>query len=210
MGAGSAARVADRRWSARRFSLTSLMAALRPLFRDLDPSLLFHALGQETYLLPIGDKGGIGLDVGNIHDVHGLLRAEELVGLLLAVAGVLAHHQVARLDVGADAPQLEAVEALDERTGVVGDVLLHLVRGPVGAGAESHRDASGGHDDFLGHVEAERTHDLCGGTGLLLVEHLLDAPGVDVGDHVVEVVGARRAVLLHKERVLEHLPHRCQ
>ena len=127
------------------------------------------------------------MHVGNIHDVHVLLRGKELVGLLLAIAGVLADYQVARLDVGADLAQLKAGKALDERASVARQVLLDFVGCPVGTRAQAHGDAVAGKHDLLGHVHTERTDDLGGLAGLLLVEHLLNTAAVDVGGDKIQV-----------------------
>ena len=80
---------------------------------------LFLDLGSELFDLGLpGHERRLVVHVGDIHDVHVLLRGKELIGLLLAVASVLADYQVARLDVGADLAQLKAGKALDERAGV--------------------------------------------------------------------------------------------
>ena len=148
--------------------------------------------------------------VGNIHDVHVLLRGKKLVGLLLAIAGVLAHHQVARLNVGADLAQLKAGKALDKRTGVAGQVLLDLIGCPIGTRAQTHGDTVAGKYDLLGHVDAERTDDLGGLAGLLLVEHLLNAAAVDVGGDKVQVGRGLGTVVLRQEHVAVHLAHGAQ
>ena len=148
--------------------------------------------------------------VGNIHDVHVLLRGKKLVGLLLAVAGVLAHHQVARLNVGADLAQLKAGKALDERAGVARQVLLDLIGCPIGTRAQAHGNTVTGKYDLLGHVHAERTDDLGGLAGLLLVEHLLNTAAMDVGGHKVQIGRGLGAIVLRQEHVAVHLAHGAQ
>ena len=138
------------------------------------------------------------------------MRGKELVGLFLAVAGVLTHHQVTRLNVGADLAQLKAGKALDERTGVARQVLLDLVRCPVGTRAQAHRDAIAGKHDLLGHVDAERTDDLGGLAGLLLVEHLLNTAAVDVGGDKIQVGRRLGAIVLRQEHIAVHLAHGAQ
>ena len=138
------------------------------------------------------------------------MRGKELVGLLLAIAGVLAHHQVARLDVRADLAQLKAGKALDERAGVARQMLLDLVGCPVGTRAQAHGDTVAGKYDLLGHVDAERTDNLGGLAGLLLVEHLLNTAAVDVGGHKVQVGRGLGAIVLRQEHIAVHLAHGAQ
>ena len=147
------------------------------------------------------------MHVGNIHDVHVLLRGKKLVGLLLAIAGVLAYHQVTRLDVGADLTQLKAGKALDKRTSVARQVLLDLVRCPIGTRAQTNGNAVTGKHDLFGHVHAERAHDLGGLASLLLVEHLLNAAAMDVGGHKVQVGRGLGAIVLRQEHIAVHLAH---
>lgn len=155
--------------------------SLQALGRNLDAAL-FLDLGGKLFNLGLpGHERRLIVHVGDIHDVHVLLRGKELVGLLLAIAGVLAYHQVTRLNVGADLAQLKAGKALDERAGVAGQMLLDLVGRPVGTRAQAHGNAVAGEHNLLGHVDAERAHDLGGLAGLLLVEHLLNTAAVDVG-----------------------------
>ena len=148
--------------------------------------------------------------IGNIHDVHVLLRCKELVGLLLAIAGVLAHHQVTRLNVGANLAQLKAGKALDERAGIARQVLLDLIGCPIGTRAQTHGDTVAGEHNFLGHVDAERTDDLGGLAGLLLVEHLLNTAAVDVGGDKIQVGRGLGAIVLRQEHVAVHLAHGTQ
>ena len=150
------------------------------------------------------------MHVGNIHDVHVLLRGKKLISLLLAIAGVLAHHQVTRLNVGADLAQLKAGKALDKRTGVARQVLLDLVRCPVGTRAQAHRNTVTGKYDLLGHVDAERAHDFGGLAGLLLVEHLLNAAAVDVGGDKIQVGRGLGTIILRQEHIAVHLAHGTQ
>ena len=150
------------------------------------------------------------MHVGNIHDVHVLLRGKELVGLLLAIAGVLAYHQVTRLNVGADLAQLKAGKALDKRTGVARQVLLDLIGCPIGTRAQAHGDAVTGKYDLLGHVDAERTDDLGGLAGLLLVEHLLNTAAMDVGGDKIQVGRRLGAIVLCQEHIAVHLAHGAQ
>ena len=148
--------------------------------------------------------------VGNIHDVHVLLRGKKLVGLLLAIAGVLAYHQVARLNVGADLTQLKAGKALDKRTSVARQVLLDLVGRPIGTRAQTNGNAVAGEHNLLGHVDAEAAHDLGGLAGLLLVEHLLNTAAVDVGGDKIQVGRGLGAIVLRQEHIAVHLAHGAQ
>lgn len=135
---------------------------------------------------------------------------QKLVGLLLAIAGVLAYHQVTRLNVGADLAQLKAGKALDKRTSVARQVLLDLVRCPIGTRAQTNGNAVTGKHDLLGHVDAERAHDLGGLASLLLVEHLLNAAAMDVGGHKVQIGRGLGAVVLRQVHIPVHLAHSAQ
>ena len=183
---------------------------LQTLRRNRDAALFLN-LGSKLFNLGLpGHERRLVVHVGNIHDVHVLLRGKKLVGLLLAITGVLAYHQVTRLDVGADLTQLKAGKALDKRTSVARQVLLDLVRCPIGTRAQTNGNAVTGKHDLLGHVHAERTDDLGGLAGLLLVEHLLNAAAVDVGGHKVQVGRRLGAIVLRQEHVPVHLAHGAQ
>ena len=128
---------------------------LQTLRRNRDAALFLDLGGELLDLGLPGHERRLVVYVGNIHDVHVLLRGKELVGLLLTVAGVLAYHQVTRLNVGADLAQLKAGKALDKRTGVARQVLLDLIGCPIGTRAQAHGNAVTGKHDLLGHVHAE-------------------------------------------------------
>ena len=183
---------------------------LEALGCNLDAALVLN-LGREFLDLGLpGHERRLVVHVGNIHDVHVLLRGKELIGLLLAIAGVLAYHQVTRLNVGADLTQLKAGKALDKRAGVARQVLLDLVRCPIGTRAQTNGNTVTGKHDLLGHVHAERAHDLGGLAGLLLVEHLLNTAAVDVGGHKVQVGRGLGAIVLRQEHIAVHLAHGAQ
>ena len=192
------------------FLVDGMDGSLQTLGRNRDAAL-FLDLSSKLFDLGFpGHERRLVVYVGNIHDVHVLLRGKELVGLLLAIAGVLAHHQVARLNVGADLAQLKAGKALDERAGVARQMLLDLVGRPVGTRAQAHRNAVTGKYDLLGHVDAERTDDLGGLAGLLLVEHLLNTAAVDVGGDKIQVGRGLGAIVLRQEHIAVHLAHGAQ
>ena len=65
---------------------------LQTLRRDRDAALFLDLGGEFLDLGLPGHERRLVVHVGNIHDVHVLLRGKELVGLLLAIAGVLAYH----------------------------------------------------------------------------------------------------------------------
>ena len=136
--------------------------------------------------------------------------AKKLVGLLLAIAGVLAYHQVTRLNVGADLAQLKAGKALDERTSVARQVLLDLIGCPIGTRAQAHGNSVTGKHNLLGHVDAEAANNLGGLAGFLLVEHLLNAAAVDVGGDKIQVGRGLGAIVLRQEHVAVHLAHGAQ
>ena len=184
--------------------------SLQTLGRNLDAALFLDLGGEFLDLGLPGHERRLVVHVGNIHDVHVLLRCKELVGLLLAIAGVLAYHQVTRLNVGADLAQLKAGKALDKRTGVARQVLLDPIGCPIGTRAQTHGDTVAGKYDLLGHVHAERTHDLGGLASLLLVEHLLNAAAMDVGGHKVQVGRGLGAIVLRQEHIAVHLAHGAQ
>ena len=183
---------------------------LQTLRRNRDATLFLN-LGGELFNLGLpGHERRLVVHVGNIHDVHVLLRGKKLVGLLLAIAGVLAYHQVTRLNIGADLTQLKAGKTLDKRTSVARQVLLDLVRCPIGTRAQTNGNAVTGKHDLLGHVHAERAHDFGGLASLFLVEHLLNAAAMDVGGHKVQVGRGLGAVVLRQEHVPVHLAHGAQ
>ena len=183
---------------------------LQTLRRNLDVTLFLDLGGELLDLGLPGHERRLVVYVGNIHDVHVLLRGKELVGLFLAVAGVLTHHQVTRLNVGANLAQLKAGKALDKRTGVARQVLLNLVRCPVGTRAQTHRDTVAGEHDLLGYVDAEAANNLGGLAGLLLVEHLLNTAAVDVGGDKIQVGRGLGAIVLRQEHIAVHLAHGAQ
>ena len=154
--------------------------------------------------------GVLVADMRHVHDVHGLELGELLVGLLLAIAGVLANHKVGALDVGAHATQLEAHEALDERAGVARHVPLGILGRPLGTSAEANLHGARGSHDLLGHVEAEAADDLLGVALAAAVHHLADAAGVQVCGNAVQVGRGRRSVLLREKHGLVHLAHNAQ
>lgn len=89
-------------------------------------------------------------------------------------------------------------------------MLLDLVGRPVGTRAQAHRNAVTGKYDLLGHVDAERTDDLGGLAGLLLVEHLLNTATVDVGGDKIQVGRGLGAIILRQEHIAVHLAHGAQ
>lgn len=89
-------------------------------------------------------------------------------------------------------------------------MLLDLIGCPIGTRAQTHGDTVAGEHNFLGHVDAERTDDLGGLAGLLLVEHLLNAAAVDVGGHKVQVGRGLGTIVLRQEHVAVHLAHGTQ
>ena len=184
--------------------------SLQALGRNLDAALFLDLGGELLDLGLPGHERRLVVYVGNIHDVHVLLRGKELVSFLLAIAGVLAYHQVTRLNVGADLAQLKAGKALDKRAGVARQVLLDLIGCPIGTRAQTHGDTVAGEHNLLGHVDAERAHDLGGLAGLLLVEHLLNTAAVDVGGDKIQVGRGLGAIVLRQEHIAVHLAHGAQ
>ena len=183
---------------------------LQTLGRNLDATLFLDLGGEFLDLGLPGHERRLVVHVGNIHYVHVLLRGKELVGLLLTVAGVLAYHQVTRLNVGADLTQLKAGKALDKRTGVARQMLLDLIGCPIGTRAQTHGDTVAGENNLLGHVDAEAANNLGGLAGLLLVEHLLNAAAVDVGGDKIQVGRGLGAIVLRQEHIAVHLAHGTQ
>ena len=166
---GRALRVALSRCRARRLSLTSMIAA-QVLGGQRAAAHLFE-LGDQPLDLRAPERAVLRpLHLRQLHDVHGGHLGEQLVRLLLAVAGGLADDQVGDFSVGADLAQLEAHGRLDEGAGVLGQQPLDLAVGPLGAGAEPDAWPAQGADDLLGHVEAERPDD--GAAGRLVVRRV--------------------------------------
>lgn len=89
-------------------------------------------------------------------------------------------------------------------------MLLDLIGCPIGTRAQAHGDTVAGENNLLGHVDAERTDDLGGLAGLLLVEHLLNTAAVDVGGHKVQVGRGLGAIVLRQEHIAVHLAHGAQ
>jgi hypothetical protein len=80
---------------------------------------------------------------------------ECLVGLLLAVAGVLTHDQIAAFEVGADLLQVEAEEGLDQRAGVARQVAFGVLCAEIGSCAQPHVNAIFREHQLFGHEHAK-------------------------------------------------------
>ena len=125
------------------------------------------------------------LHLRDFHDVDRGIIAEDLVGLLLAVAGRFPHHQIAGFDVGAEARQLETDEGFDQGAGISGQDLLGGLFSGFRPGAKPHLNRIYRQHDFLGDKHAEGADDfLSGSFGVL---QFLDPEAVHFGEHEVEV-----------------------
>jgi hypothetical protein len=96
-----------------------------------------------------------GLLLRHLHDVGGVILGQELVHLLLAVAGGLPDDEIAGLDVRTGAAHLEPEGGLDQGAGIARQHLLRIRDGELRAGAEPHRYGAGGQDQVLGDEDAE-------------------------------------------------------
>ncbi len=155
---------------------------------DLSSRKLLEARSQAAHLFPPQAAVGVRLTLRQLHHVHGLEVIQDLVVFLLAVAGGLAHQQVAGLDVRAYLGQLETQRGLDEGADVTGQVLLGLLGGDLGPGTEAHADAAGGDDQLLRHVGAEGPDHRA--PRFPVIDQFLDAQPVDLGEHEIEVFHA--------------------
>ena len=122
--------------------------------------------------------------VRQFEDVHRPRLGHQLVHLLLAVAGGLAHHQVGHFEKRVAAKQVVAVGRLDQRAEIGGQVLLGGGNGFRRAAAEADRHAAGRHDQLARRVLAEDAHHRP--AGLLRRRRIL----VTMLDHAIEP-GAR-------------------
>ncbi len=144
----------------------------------------------QDFRLPQLPVAGL-LHLGDFHDIDRGVLVEDFVGLLLAVAGGFAHHQVAGFDEGAEAGQLKAHEGFDQGAGVAGQDLFGGLLADFGAGAEAHVNGVGGQDQFLRHEDAEGADHLAAlGLGVL---QFLDAQAVHFGEDEVQVFHALEA-----------------
>ena len=117
--------------------------------------LLEALLEQAALLAPAGALVGALAALRQVQDMHRLEVGEQLVHLLLAVAGGLADDQVGEVRERALLRVGEAVGRLDERAEVGGQDLLGVGDDLVGCAAEAHGRGAGGVDDLHGRVAAE-------------------------------------------------------
>ena len=158
-------------------------------------------------LLEVGDLIGplgdvlLALHLGHVHDVDRGLLGHDLVGLLLAVAGGLAHEEVGDAEEGAGLADERAHGGLDQRAGGLGEDLLAVGDPELRAAAQAGHDAVGCDDDLVGDIDAEGAEDLL--ALLLGLDELGGTDAVDVcHDHVPEG-HALGAVLLAEVGVAE-------
>ena len=134
------------------------------------------------------------LHLGDLHDIHRRIVGENFVGLFLAVAGSLPHHQVTGLDEGAQPGQFEAHEGFDQGTGVPGEDFLGRAGADLRPGAQPHAHRPRGQDHFLRHKDTEGADDFPPlGLGLL---QFPDAQAMHLGEHEVQVFHALEAAFL--------------
>ena len=139
------------------------------------------------------------LHLGHVHDQHGHVLPQYLIGLLLAVAGGLAHVDVGDPEEGTGAPQARAHGGLDQRTGVLGQHGLAARHPELGAAAQAGHDAVGGDDHLVGHEHAEGPEDLP--AQLLLLDQLRGPYAVHLRDHQIPEVHGLGPVLLGQKDV---------
>ena len=98
---------------------------------------------------PLGDVF-LALHLRHVHDVDRGLLGHDLIGLLLAVAGGLAHEEVGDAEEGAGLADKRAHGGLDQRAGGLGEDLLAVGDPELRAAAQAGHDAVSCDDDLVG------------------------------------------------------------
>ena len=158
----------------------------------------FHLLGKLCDLLFPFQDVLLALHLGNVHDIHGHVFAQNLIGLLLAVAGGLsdvhirdAEERTCSAETGADAGLDQGAGALREHSLAAGDPEL-------GAATEAGDNAVGRHDDLVGDIDTESTEDFSA-FFLLGLDQLGGADSVNLrNDQIPEVHGLGSVFLREK------------
>ena len=149
------------------------------------------------------------LHLRHVHDVGGLVGAEDLVGLLLAVAGGLAHVHVGHAEVRARMAEVRAERGLHQRAHAGGQHLFTGRHPELAAAAQPRDRAAACDDDLVGNVDAEGAEDLA--AGFLQLDELLRADAVDVADDEIVERHVLGAVFLGQVHVAERLrQHRAE
>jgi hypothetical protein len=177
---------------------------------------LHHGLPQGVRLdLPAGDLLHLVLEgpdflepeliipfllaLRKLHHIQGHVFAQQLPGLLLAVAGGLPDHQVADLDVRTQPGQLETDRGLDQGAQVAREDLLGRRDGNFGSATQPNADAASRQDDLLRHIDTIGPENLAA-LGPM-VHQLFHPQAVDLRDHEIEVSHAGRPVGLFQVEV---------
>ena len=207
MGTGSALRASNTRASARRFSFAD--GGRQVLGRQLVARLGLHLFGEQRDLVLPSRDVLLALHLRHVHDVGLLVGAQDLVGLLLAVARGLAHVHIGHAEIGAGPAEMRAQRRLDQRADAAGQHLLAFGHPELRAAAQPRDGAAAGDDHLVGHEHAERAEHLA--ALLLQLDELGRAHAVDLGHHEVVERHVLGAVLLREVRVAErHRQHGAQ
>ena len=178
------------------------MNSLVQLFNgNLIAGELFHLLGKVSdFFLPLDDVLGT-LHLGQIHDVHGNIFAQNLVCLLLAVAGGFTDVHISNPEEGAGLAQSCADGSLDQGAGSLGQNGLAVGNPELGAAAQTGDDTVGSDDNFIGNIDTEGTEDLT--ACLLGFDQLGGTDAVNFGDNQIPEIHSIGAIFLGKENVTD-------
>ena len=129
------------------------------LFGDGGLKLLLELFLKADDLAAVHRNALLRLAVGQFDNVDGLELGEQLVHLLLAVAGRLADDEIGEVEEWALIRLGKAVARLDERAQVARQILFRVGNGLVGDGAQSHHGSAHRVRDLLGQIRAEHADD---------------------------------------------------
>jgi len=133
--------------------------------------------------------------LGQVHDIQVLHQGfQDLIGLLLAVTGILPDDDVACLQIGAHLAQLEAEGGFDEGAGVPRQDRFRPGEIELRPGAQPHGHPIDGQDQLLRNEDAIGADDLSPlGLG---VHQFLDPQTVDLAHDEIEIFHPLGAILL--------------
>ena len=149
-------------------------------------------------LFPAKDILG-ALHLGHIHDIHGDILSQDLVSLLLSVAGGLPHIHVCDPEEGTGLPKPCSHGSLDQGAGICRKDRLSIRHPELGAAAEAGHDPICCNDHLIGHIDTEGTEDLP--ALFLFLNELRRTDPVDLGDHHIPEIHGLRPVLLGQEHI---------
>ncbi|MPM51197.1 hypothetical protein SDC9_97944 [bioreactor metagenome] len=167
--------------------------------RDLIAGKLLHLLGKFLDLALPFEGVLLPLHLRHIHDVHGDVLAQYLVGLLLPVAGSLANVHIGDAEEGAGTPQPRPHGCLYQRTGAFGKHGLAARHPELRTAAQTGDDTVCRDDHFVRDIDAEGTEDLA---PLFLFFYQFGGPNaVDLGNHQIPEVHRCGTVFLGQKDI---------